>query len=84
MPRNWGIPSPRYNYRTGKYVSGGMVWKGKKPAEESDIAALVARFGDSVKVDEESLVGRKDPAYTSFFYSCRKHKDYAVRVVKLG
>lgn len=71
MPKNWGSPRGLFNYTTGKYDSGGMVWFGAKPATKEDIAALRDRFGDKVRIDKASTVGKKHPGYTTFY---RTHK----------
>lgn len=56
LPPGWGYPSPIYV--NGEYVSGGMIWMGKKAATEADIEALrQAVDGAAVTIDDGTLVG---------------------------
>lgn len=69
-PKGWGIPSPVLAVSARL---GGMVWHGRNPATDEDIDAICAWFGGrEVNIDEASLVGRDDPAYSTF-YRDNKH-----------
>jgi len=74
LPEPWGVPAPVY-VRTwwggGKYRTGGIVWHGEYPATEADIKALRAAVGPHVVIDKDSLVGTKDPQYTTFSRKAR-------------
>ena len=66
MPKNWGAPSPLFNFKTGTYDSRGMIWKGKAPATKVDILALRKVFGPKVKIDGNSKRGLDNPKYNTF------------------
>lgn len=68
LPPNWGLPSPLFNFNTGEYETGGLVWLGKRKAGPKAVQAVKDQFGENVRVDKLTLVGRKNPDYTSFFY----------------
>jgi hypothetical protein len=66
VPANWGIPSRLFNFATGKYESGGLVWFGRTPATPADKAAAKKYFGANVVFDTRSLVGMNAPNYSTF------------------
>ncbi len=74
IPEPWGYPSPVY--LDGRYQSGGIVWHGQEPATDADVANLKEALGDDVTIDQGSLVGTADPAYTTFY----KANDNTLRV----
>jgi hypothetical protein len=84
MPRNWGAPSPVFNYETGKYESGGMVWAGKNRTTAPDKKALKARFGNKVKIDGPTTRGKLDPKYSTFNDRASKKKAYKQVIVAKG
>lgn len=61
----WGRPSPVYNPNTREYETGGYIWWGRSPATGEDIERLRKEYGN-VKIDERTLVGRDNPAWTTF------------------
>ena len=81
MPKNWGAPSPVFNYTTGKYESGGMVWHGKKRNTPADRDAIKARFGKGVKIDGPSVRGKNDPKYSTFDQRAKKKRAYQQHVI---
>ena len=66
MPANWGVASPLFNYSTGKFDSGGMIWMGREACTPADKEALKAKFGPAVQIDTRSLVGMNSPKYATF------------------
>lgn len=65
-PANWGVPSPLFNFATGKYESGGLVWFGRTPATPADKEAARKFFGANAVFDTRSLVGMNAPTYNTF------------------
>jgi hypothetical protein len=66
------MPSPLYIRETGRYEHDGMIWKGRAAMQASDLTALMDELGPDVKVDKLSIVGRDDPAYSTFRKANRK------------
>ena len=63
----WGYPQGLYNYETGQYDDGGMVWHGAKPATKAD----KKQCRQNVKhkpcpLDQYSLCGTDDPEWSTF------------------
>ena len=81
MPKNWGAPSPVFNYTTGKYESGGFIWVGKKRVTPADKAALREVFGSKAKIDGPTTRGKLDPKYSTFDARAKKKKAYNQKVV---
>ncbi|MEH6466763.1 MAG: heparin lyase I family protein, partial [Porticoccus sp.] len=67
IPANWAAPGALYNYRTHKYDHGGFVWQAGAKCGPKAKAELKAWFGPKVSMDTLSLVGNKDPAYSTFY-----------------
>jgi hypothetical protein len=68
LAENWGYPSKLYNYSTGEYEDGGMVWQGAAPCTKADTEALhnsANQDGDR-DVDYRSTCGKDDPDWTTF------------------
>lgn len=73
----WGFPATLYNYETGEQDSGGMIWYGKNPPTDSDYALLDAKFGKgNYQVDIRSVVGKKDPRWSTFRKANRQEPQY--------
>ena len=67
LPENWGYPSPLYNYDTGTYDDGGMVWHGDDPATKQDKRAMKRHGACSQNgLDGYTLCGKDDPEYTTW------------------
>lgn len=69
----WSYPN-KYKDRNGDWVSAGMVYLGNPPCEEEDKQDLYTflshQWGedyneDNVMIDDMSLCGKDDDAYTS-------------------
>ena len=81
---SWGVPSPLYNFKTGKYETGGLIWYGRKPATAEDKASAKSVFGSNVFFDSRSLVGMDSSKYATFFSAKHGKGPYKPPVVKLG
>ena len=78
----WGMPSPLYNHKTGKYESDGLIWMGKNPPLPADYTLLDKKFGPgSYAVDKRSIVGKKDPAWSNFRDENKKKAPYHRKVI---
>jgi hypothetical protein len=44
-PAGWGEPSPVYNFCTGEYETGGIVWIPNTEPTQDDIGAGIAWVG---------------------------------------
>ena len=64
-PQNWGFPSSIYNYCTGEYVTGGMIWYGTEPAKLADVLDVVNDPRYNGSIDRLTLCGTDDPAWTT-------------------
>lgn len=76
----WGRPSPVYNRETRKYETGGMIWYGDNPPTSKDYRELYKKYGKDIPVDHASLVGRKDPSWTTHFKTVRQKQKQRVRL----
>ena len=65
FPEKWGFPSPVYNYCTGEYVTGGMIWYGKDKATIEDVLEVLDAQNSSGKIDPLTLCGTDDPRWTT-------------------
>jgi len=81
LPAGWGYPVPVYTrnwfgWRVAK--TGGMVWNGTEPPTAEDFRAIRAFYGEDVRIDAGTLVGRADPSYNTYYD--RHFKPQKVRV----
>jgi len=59
MPAGWGMPSPLYNFETGKYENDGIVWLSDERCTMADIEALKDALGENVNIDVATVFGGK-------------------------
>ena len=57
LPEPWGYPSPLYNFNTGVYENGGIVWHGDEPPTKENFVELFAVTGLNVKIDVATCFG---------------------------
>lgn len=81
MPKNWGFPSPIFNYKRGRYEVGGMVWHGRKRTRKENKDALRNQFGPNVKIDGPSTRGTQDPKYSTYRQRKMDKPDYQQHLV---
>ena len=62
----WAQPNPIYNYCTGGYETGGVVWMGDEFPSSNDFKILYDNWGQGVDIDVPTLFGGED-------YYHRKH-----------
>lgn len=65
LPVNWGYPSSTFNYCTGAYESGGMIWYGEERATLEDVVELINCQASTPGIDKLSICGTNDPAWTT-------------------
>jgi hypothetical protein len=59
FPAGWGMPSPLYNFETGQYENGGVVWHGYEGHEKctlEDVNAL-KDYNPDVNIDMPTVFG---------------------------
>lgn len=78
--RKWGRPSPIFNPYSGEYEHGGLVWQLRRRCTPEDLKEVQAEFGDTVKLDPGSLVGKSSPNYTTY---AKKNRERFKRRIKL-
>jgi len=66
FPANWGFPSSIYNYCTGEYESGGMIWYGKDKCTIDDVLEVLEDPRSQKKIDKLTLRGTDDPLWTTW------------------
>lgn len=69
-PRGWSQPAPMYNKYTDMYEKMPIQWVKGRPARKKDKEALMHYYGNSkafneLFVDKYTLVGKRDPNYTT-------------------
>jgi hypothetical protein len=65
FPPSWGFPSSVYNYCTGQYETGGMIWYGEERCTLDDVLALMEDPRNNGSIDRLTLCGTNDPAWTT-------------------
>ena len=82
FPANWGVPSGLYNFVTGKYDNGGMIWYGAGEVTQSDKDEIRGTFPDvKVKIDKRTLCGVDNPDWTTWRTVKRKRPEYKQSIV---
>lgn len=65
-PAGWSQPAPLYNKYTKRFEPQKITWVKGRKALKKDIEALQAYYGhDGIKYDKFSIVGKRDPSYTT-------------------
>ena len=81
----WGYPSALYNYQTNKFDTGGMVWHGRNPPNEKAMLQL-QNFPNwvNMELDALTLVGKKDPEWTTWRKVNKSNPPYVQHIVVVG
>ncbi|MGL4564325.1 MAG: hypothetical protein ACRCVD_03450 [Halioglobus sp.] len=67
FPANWGFPSSIYNYCTGEYEQGGMIWYGPRKCTVEDVIAVLSDPRTTGQtIDRLTVCGTEDPNWTTY------------------